>query len=237
MAVEPVRVVALQRWALCFDPAESVFRAPEVRRKVFIGEIEGAKAATAPVDQKVGPREFLCGAELVKLEGDPDPGYAEFCQKIGKPLDLADPIRASELGGGRAAGPHARQRGGAAQAAADEPDRQPARGAGDRRQRDRLRERRRDGAGPGGVVRALEELRVLQQLTPEQRQVLQLIVQREVDRLRPPAPPPRRRGAPLLIGVGLIVAGTVFEALGGRWAGVVLCELALLIVVWAGLRR
>lgn len=84
----------LTAWAVGHDPEESPFRAPEVRRKVLTGlRPDGQKVVTAPLLLKLGPRLFRCGGEIVELVGDPEPTYAEFCAGLGKPIDLADPIR------------------------------------------------------------------------------------------------------------------------------------------------
>ena len=85
--------IKLTQWCLK-DLGADPFKAPEVRPRGLCG-FDGTKhRITSPIVEKLGPRTFktLTGT-VYELVGDPEPGYLAFCEGIGKPLNLEDPVK------------------------------------------------------------------------------------------------------------------------------------------------
>lgn len=70
------------------------YTAPELRRLCLRGDRGDKKVVTSAIVEKLGPRLFRTHTGSVyELVGDPDPEFVTYCNGIGKPLNLDDPIR------------------------------------------------------------------------------------------------------------------------------------------------
>lgn len=87
---EPMEARVITNWSVRSNP----FQAPEVRGLYLHGECEGKPIATSRVAEKVAPLTYRTkSGSLYRLEGEPEPGYVQYCAENNIDLDLADPIK------------------------------------------------------------------------------------------------------------------------------------------------
>jgi len=86
--------IKLTSWA-CGVASDNPFDAPEISGISLRGtNPDGRRLTTSRVVEKLGPRTFRTwSGSIYELEGDPEPEYVKFCEGIGKPLNLDDPIK------------------------------------------------------------------------------------------------------------------------------------------------
>ncbi len=76
-------------WSISSDP----FRAPEHRGLYLNGTCDGRSITTSRVVEIVEPRLYKTkSGSLYRLEGNPNPDYAKWCQGHGIVLDAENPI-------------------------------------------------------------------------------------------------------------------------------------------------
>lgn len=72
----------------------NAYAAPEISDNGLAGECAGRSIFTSRIMSKVGPLTYETRSGThYELVGPPDPGFVAYCESIGKPLDLADPIK------------------------------------------------------------------------------------------------------------------------------------------------
>jgi hypothetical protein len=79
-------------WSIRSDP----YKAPEVRGLYIYGRTpdNGKQIATSRVVEKISPMIYRTkSGSLYRLEGPPEPMYANYCKENNIPLDLEDPIK------------------------------------------------------------------------------------------------------------------------------------------------
>ena len=70
------------------------YAAPELGKKYLAGTYAGSPIETSRIMRKAGPLTYETRSGThYELVGPPDPGFVAYCESIGKPLDLADPIK------------------------------------------------------------------------------------------------------------------------------------------------
>lgn len=91
----------LKNWSV--RGSNDPYMAPELRVIYFVGEVydhpliekhpDGKIIRTSSVVEKLGPKTFVTNSGSIYTLEDPHPGYVAFCEEIGKPLNLEDPIK------------------------------------------------------------------------------------------------------------------------------------------------
>ena len=90
----PPGVKQVSNWSIGFAYGDE-FNAPETRGLAIAGTWpDGKEKVSTAIVEKIGPRIFRTdNGSYYELTGDPSPEYAAFCVSIGKPLNLADPVK------------------------------------------------------------------------------------------------------------------------------------------------
>jgi len=86
------QVKGLQDWAVVFSQPDP-FKAPEESTKLLKGRlVDGGKIiVTSKITNAVG-RMIETKNSIYELVGPPETCYAEYCKKIGRVIDLENPI-------------------------------------------------------------------------------------------------------------------------------------------------
>ena len=86
----PVEVKLIRDWAVVGSSHE----APEVKALSVRGTLDGRPVLLSGPLRAVGARTYSTpDGRVFQLDGPPEAGYAEFCQRNGFELDPADPIK------------------------------------------------------------------------------------------------------------------------------------------------
>lgn len=90
----PPGVRQVREWSIGFARGDD-FYAPETRGLAIRGTWpDGEQRVSTAIVEKLGPRLFKTeSGSYYELTGDPKPEYVAFCERISKPLDLADPVK------------------------------------------------------------------------------------------------------------------------------------------------
>lgn len=93
-------IYKLREWST--DLIGDAYTAPEQRELCLVGfrvlpyhvKEEPSCVKTSAVVAKVGPKSYRTrSGSVYVLDGPPESGFVEYCNSIGKPLDLDDPIK------------------------------------------------------------------------------------------------------------------------------------------------